>query len=202
MVQSTGLRERKRFTTMRRVQNTALDLFDEHGYARVTIEQIAEVAEVSASSVYRYFGTKEGVLLWNPHHEDAVEQLSRPSPDDDQEMLLTSLRRLAAAVLTDDAADEEGWQRRRLRYLLGEPAISAALVGRLEAMGRQVAELLAGRTGRTADDLELQVTIGATIGALFGALRAWHVGGHAEPLAEVIDAALATLHDGLPLLRR
>ena len=48
---------------MRRIQEVALDLFDERGFDRVTIEQIAEKAEVSPSSVYRYFGTKEQLVL-------------------------------------------------------------------------------------------------------------------------------------------
>lgn len=196
VVQRTGLRERKRFMTMRRVQNAALDLFDEHGYTRVTIEQIADSADVSTSSVYRHFGTKEGVLLWNPHHEQALQQLD---PEDDREPLLAAFRRLTAAVFAD-GDEAANWQRRRVRYLLGESAVSAALVDRMGVVGQQVAELLASRTGRDAGELEIQVTVGAVVGGLLGALRAWHAGGYAEPLLEVIDGALATLHEGLPLV--
>ena len=39
-----GLRERKRRATMRAIQVTALDLFDEHGFTQVSVEQIAEAA--------------------------------------------------------------------------------------------------------------------------------------------------------------
>ena len=48
-----GLRERKRHAAMRHIQRTALDLFDERGFQQVSVEQIAETAEVSPSSVYR-----------------------------------------------------------------------------------------------------------------------------------------------------
>ena len=58
-----GLRERKRRTAMDHIQRIDLDLFDAEGYEAVTIEQIAEASEVSPSSVYRYFGTKEGLVI-------------------------------------------------------------------------------------------------------------------------------------------
>jgi AcrR family transcriptional regulator len=62
---------------MRTIQERALDLFDERGFDRVTIEEIA-AAEVSPSSVYRYFGTKEGLIVadeFDSWSSEAVEQL-------------------------------------------------------------------------------------------------------------------------------
>ncbi|NTV39112.1 MAG: helix-turn-helix transcriptional regulator, partial [Demequinaceae bacterium] len=44
---------------MERIQTVALALFEQHGFGPVTIERIAHEADVSPSSVYRYFGTKE-----------------------------------------------------------------------------------------------------------------------------------------------
>src|SRR5664279_5481895 len=58
-----GLRARWRINAMRTIQESALDLFDARGFDAVTIEEIAAAAEVSPSSVYRYFGTKEGLLV-------------------------------------------------------------------------------------------------------------------------------------------
>jgi len=60
-----GLRERKRLAAMRRVQEVALDLFDARGFESVSIEEIARAAEVSPSSIYRYFGTKEQIVLYD-----------------------------------------------------------------------------------------------------------------------------------------
>ncbi|KAB8194628.1 TetR family transcriptional regulator [Nonomuraea phyllanthi] len=59
----SGLRERWRLKAMRTIQERALDLFDEKGFTAVTIEEIAAAAEVSPSSVYRFFGTKEGIVV-------------------------------------------------------------------------------------------------------------------------------------------
>ena len=60
-----GLGERKRRSAMRRVQEAGLGLFEARGFENVTVEEIAEAAEVSASSIYRYFGTKEMVVLYD-----------------------------------------------------------------------------------------------------------------------------------------
>jgi AcrR family transcriptional regulator len=83
MTTKIGLRERKKRSAMRRIQEVALDLFDERGFENVTIEQIAEAAEVSPSSVYRYFGTKEQVVLrddFDVQFFEAVEAELATSP--------------------------------------------------------------------------------------------------------------------------
>ena len=73
---ATGLRERWRINAMRTIQERALDLFDARGFDAVTIEEIAAAAEVSPSSVYRYFGTKEGLVVadeFDSWSQEAVE---------------------------------------------------------------------------------------------------------------------------------
>ena len=58
-----GLRERKKIRTKETIQREAYRLFDENGYANTTVEQIAEAAEVSPSTFFRYFPTKEDLVL-------------------------------------------------------------------------------------------------------------------------------------------
>src|SRR6187431_1014357 len=73
-----GLRERRRRGAMRTIQERALDLFDERGFDAVTIEEIAAAAEVSPSSVYRYFGTKEGLIVadeFDTMSQEALEEI-------------------------------------------------------------------------------------------------------------------------------
>ena len=58
-----GLRERKKIKTRQAIRREAFRLIDENGYATTTVEQIAEAAEVSPSTFFRYFPSKESLLL-------------------------------------------------------------------------------------------------------------------------------------------
>jgi AcrR family transcriptional regulator len=61
--QPTGLRERKKAKTRAAIQAHALRLFAKQGYDETTIDQIADAAEVSQSTFFGYFPTKEDVVL-------------------------------------------------------------------------------------------------------------------------------------------
>lgn len=58
-----GLRETKMERTRRFIADTAFDLFVAHGYDGTTIEQIAAAAEVGTRTLYRYYATKEALVV-------------------------------------------------------------------------------------------------------------------------------------------
>src|SRR5690606_5805575 len=126
-----GLREQWRRTAIRTIQERALDLFDERGFGAVTIEEVAAAAGVSPSSVYRYFGTKEGLVVadeFDPMSTDAIAEMLDPA--DPVGSLVEVVRRYEAQGGSDAgpdgrAAGAEGrgtagpW--RRVRYFFAEP---------------------------------------------------------------------------------
>jgi AcrR family transcriptional regulator len=58
-----GLREIKMAKTRRLISDKAFELFTDNGYDRTTIEQIAAAAEVGPRTLYRYFPTKETLVV-------------------------------------------------------------------------------------------------------------------------------------------
>ena len=191
-----GLRERKRRAAIRRIQQVALDLFDARGFQNVSIEEIASAAEVSPSTVYRYFGTKERIVLYDEVDVRFVERVEQEVADHPP---VTAVRRTLTAVLTQyfDSADE--LTRRKLRYVFEDPALRAATLMETEAFVPVIAELLGRATGRDAAELDVQVIAATIVAALLAAVRHWYSAGADTPLANEIDRALTVVEGGLRL---
>jgi len=192
----TGLRERRRAATVKRIQGAALDLFDERGFENVTIEEIAEAAEVSPSSVYRYFGTKEGVVLYDEFDFrliDAVEAELASHPP------VEAVRRAVASVMSAFFGRDEELARRKLQYAFEEPHLHAAMTQQVDAFAQVVAHALAGAAGRKPDDLDVQVIASTLVWALTAAARAWHAAGYQSPLQSLLEQALEVVEGGLRL---
>src|SRR5205085_1024240 len=73
-----GLRERHRKRTAADLESAALDLFCERGFDAVTIDDIASAADVSRRTFFRYFASKEDVILSD--HPRRLDELQATSP--------------------------------------------------------------------------------------------------------------------------
>ncbi len=174
---------------MRRVQAVALDLFDARGFRGVTIEEIAEAAGVSAPTVYRHFGTKEHIVVWDEYDPLIFAAGSAPAPG---RMLLDALsERLVAAVSSVYGADGDRI-RRRSRLILHEPALRAANTAAIMAMRDGLAQALL-QSGSCRDASEADVVAGAVSVALQSGVQRWHEDGGERPLAPFVRTALGHL---------
>lgn len=81
MNESSGLRERKKRRTHETISDTALALFDEHGFDNVSITTVADAAEVSRRTLFSYFPTKEDLVVHRlSDHETESGRVVRGRP--------------------------------------------------------------------------------------------------------------------------
>jgi AcrR family transcriptional regulator len=74
-------RTEKKAATRRRIRECALQLFEKNGYDSTTVEEVAEAASVSHMTFFRYFPTKEDVVLSDDYDVLLFEQLQQLSSE-------------------------------------------------------------------------------------------------------------------------
>src|SRR6266852_6004588 len=115
-----GLRERKKARTRAAIREHALRLFREQGYAATTVDQIAEAAEVSPSTFFRYFPTKEDVVLYDDIDPLLIAAFEAQPTDLTP---IQALRGAMRAVFTSVSAEEMARQWERGRLILSVPEL-------------------------------------------------------------------------------
>ena len=190
-----GLRERKKARTRAEIQRQALRLFRERGYEVTTVARIAEAAEVSESTFFRYFPTKEDVVLWDEFDPLIFEAFKAQPAESDP---IRALRDAIRAVLARPSPTEREHLRERVRLLLSVPPLRAALVDQLHGPMRLLAVAVAERTGRRPDDPAVRALAGAMMGVGLSAMFAAVEHSDAD-IVSLVDEGLAQLEAGLPL---
>jgi AcrR family transcriptional regulator len=190
-----GLRELKKARTRTEIQRQALRLFQRQGYAATTVEQIAAAAEVSPSTFFRYFPTKEDVVLWDGYDPRFMAALLVQPAD---RAPISALRGAMHTVFDQLTEEEIRLERERGRLINLEPELRArSLSATLESV-QMLADALAERVGRDPGDFEVRNLVGAVFGAMFTAWLAMADDQDADIVA-TMDASLAHLEAGLPL---
>jgi len=194
-----GLRERKKARTRASLREHALRLFREQGYHATTVEQIAAAAEVSPSTFFRYFPTKEDLVLQDDMDTRMIEALERQpaglSP-------VTAVRAAAREVFASYTAADLDLISENAVLTMTVPEIRARAMDEFARTIAVVSEALAKRAGRPADDLTVRTTAGAIVGVIMSITLPWDGWSDPQNMEETfgrIDTALGLLEAGLPL---
>jgi AcrR family transcriptional regulator len=156
-----GLAARKKERTKRQLAEAAADLFYERGYAATTIDDIVAAVEVSPRTFFRYFPTKE----------DLVVALGTTSLD----LFLDALRNRPAEESLQVAAGWEDTSRVRsfLALLQETPALRARWLEEAYGKRDRMAAVIAERTGTHPADLRNLIIAGAITLTINTALQTW-----------------------------
>jgi AcrR family transcriptional regulator len=188
-----GLRERKKIKTREAIRAATYALIEEQGYDATTIEQIADRAEVSPSTVFRYFPTKEDIVLTDEYDPLMLEEL-RARPAD--EPWMDSVRFVMRKAL-DPGTELPEVTRLRTRLAAEVPAVRSRMAEHMSATGRLLRQVLADRAGLDPDGLEVRVYAMSLIGGLMEVSTYWAENGHEGDLHDLTDRALDVLEHGL-----
>lgn len=190
-----GLRERKKIKTRETIQQHALRLFHKQGYTATTVEQIAEAAEISPSTFFRYFPTKEALVLDDDYDPLLMREFANQPMDLSP---IQALRRSVSTELSRMSAETRQTIRERMLLAMNEPEIRAASLNQMMETMMMVAKLVADRTGRDPRDFQVMTLAGSFVGAVMST-QVYMAGHPEEDYAEMIDRALALLEAGLPV---
>lgn len=189
-----GLRERKKIKTRMAIRDATYALIEEQGYDATTIEQIAERAEVSPSTVFRYFPTKEDIVLTDEYDPILLEEL-RARPLD--EPWLDSVRYVMKKAIGIGMAEEPEVTRLRSHLLVQVPAVRSRMRESMSMTGRLLAQAVAERTGRAPDSLEVRVYTMALVGGLAEISQYWAENDFRDDLGDLVDRTLDVIEHGL-----
>ncbi|MEV5845206.1 TetR family transcriptional regulator [Streptomyces sp. NPDC051985] len=190
-----GLRERKKIKTREAIRSATYALVEEQGYDATTIEQIAERAEVSPSTVFRYFPTKEDIVLTDEYDPLMVEELrSRPGDEPWPDSLRHVMRRAVQLGMKEPLRVS----RLRTRLMTEVPAVRSRMMESMSETGRMLCRAIGERTGRDPQSLEVRVYAMSIIGGLMETSMYWAENEHEDDFESLVDRALNVIEHGLP----
>ena len=190
-----GLRERKKARTRASLREHALRLFREQGYQATTVEQIAAAAEVSPSTFFRYFPTKEDLVLQDDMDDRMMEAIEQQPSGVGP---IAAMRAAMREVLGSYSAEDLAVVTETTRLSMTVPEIRARAVDELTRTIEVMGDAIASRAGREPGDAAARNVAGAIVGVIMAVTLASPDDSTAD-MFEKIDAALAHLEAGLPL---
>lgn len=180
-------------TSRYEIEHIALDLFITRGFEQTTVDDIAAAAGIGRRTLFRYYASKNDIP-WGAFDEQLERMRARFAALPPDIPLMEGIR---AVVLdfNEVPPEEQVWHRKRLRLILGTPALQAHSTLRYAAWRQVVADYAAARLGCPVDSLLPQAIGHACLGVAVAAYERW-LAGDGE-LRALLDAAFRALANGM-----
>ena len=182
------------------IQAESLRLFTEQGYAQTTVEEIADAAAISPRTFFRYFPTKEHVVLWDEYDPQVGALLAaRPDGESVAESFRAIIRETLAGLLRRDPDQ----LLTRVQLLSSVPELRARFLEMqadwLSSSEGPGSELTAALTPRhdLPDNRQLRATAGALSAAVTIAVDEWQRDGGTSDLLALFDQTVDALAKGI-----
>ncbi|GAS96633.1 TetR family transcriptional regulator [Mycolicibacterium canariasense] len=202
MSEVRNLRERTRRAVRTEITEAAERLFTERGYDATTIDDIAAEVGMSSRSVFRYFATKEDLLIGKfDNAADALLTALQQRPTG--EPLWASLRAAFDVFVPDDSTPDKAQMASRIHEVVFEtPAVFGRYLQKLQRLQDDIETLVRARDDSGASyamtDPTLRAVIGAAFACLLAAQRTWLYARGADTFTRILDRAMTAI----PILSR
>jgi AcrR family transcriptional regulator len=169
------------------VQRIAMRMMRSSGFSNVTVEQIAEASDVSPSTVYRYFGTKEALVLWGDSASELVTGVAQANVGKKR----TVEQAFSKTAIGIYGVDEKNLFA-QLTLVFGNTDLAIAFEHGLMSQRSALAEVIATHRNSKVGARDL-VLAAAMLGVLVSVLERWQATGGDKSLGKQITKA----HDQL-----
>ncbi|MDA8298343.1 MAG: TetR family transcriptional regulator [Actinomycetota bacterium] len=200
-----GRRERKKRATRLALRFAALELTSERGFAKVTVEDIADAVDVSVRTFFNYFSSKEEALVGEDPaltarlRAEVVDLPTSLSPLEAVEAALVGWLRAAHEDLESSGADHHAWKQ-RFSAVREQPEVRAAWAKHVAGIERTLTDALVERLGGDETLRPYAAAVAATALALLRAVGTfWGGQGGIAVLIEQTKKGFCLLRRGLPL---
>ncbi|MFI7616049.1 TetR/AcrR family transcriptional regulator [Nonomuraea terrae] len=184
---TVGLRERKKAETRQAVHEAALRLVVEHGLDAVTVEAIADAANISRRTFSNYFSGKEDALLYG--EEQRIRRLVEQVRSQPAGLTAWQALRLSVQELYHQMGEPEREWALRTRLAKRHPSILARQLASLAALERDLADAIAERESTVPP----RVMAAAVLVALRLASHKWTEEDQARTLLDVVEETLTQM---------
>jgi AcrR family transcriptional regulator len=174
------------------IADVALELFEVRGFSTVTVEDVAAEAQISIRTFYRYFASKEELLLVTIHRRAEAVAVALAGRPPDEPPLHSVRLAVESAIAAEDPVSVKRW----ITVVADAPGVLRTIMGaNILEMNATIAEFLARRLGMPSDGVVPGTLAVATGAVIQNAQTRWHFQG--GDLAQTVSEALRVLEDGI-----
>ncbi|MFT3661261.1 MAG: mycofactocin system transcriptional regulator [Gordonia sp. (in: high G+C Gram-positive bacteria)] len=188
---------RPQATSRAELSNLAIDLFTEKGFDATSVDDVAAAGGIARRTLFRYFPSKNAIP-WGDFDHHLMEMRFRLAETPGDLPLGEALRR-ALIAFNDVPAVEHEHHRRRMRLLLGVPALQAHSMLMYADWRQIIAEYTATRLRMKPDDHIPQAVAWQMLGVSLAAYEQW-LADSSSNLVDLLDAGAGMVIDGLSAL--
>ncbi|MET0729542.1 MAG: TetR family transcriptional regulator [Acidimicrobiales bacterium] len=185
------VRERTRRAVRDQLAQLAKELFVEKGYDETTIDDLAEAAGMSKRTFFRYFASKEELVMgkYEILGEQLAEDLAARPPD---EPIWASLRQVFSRVVEHSESEARAATAVAMENIVRDhPTLNASYLERVSRMQELVLDEVHNRTGRPDPaDPRTPAIVGAAFSCLIAAWTTWLACDQARPFGDLLDQAM------------